>query len=65
MALGVGRWGKILCGVIGYRDVIWACSGDKTTQKNGADTSADKKAVEKLQIMPHHCHIDVDLLPYL
>ena len=49
MALGVGRWG--------VRDVrAWACSGDKTTQKNGADTSADKKAVEKLQIMTHHCH---------
>ena len=40
-------------------------SGDNTTQKIGADTSADKKAVEKLQIMPYHCHIDVDLLPYL
>jgi len=40
-------------------------SGDNTTQKIGADTSADKMAVEKLQIMPYHCHIDVDLLPYL
>ena len=40
-------------------------SGDNAAQKLAADTSADKKAVEKLQIMTHHCHIDVDLLPYL
>jgi len=40
-------------------------SGDNAAQKLAANTSADKIAVEKLQIMPHHCHIDVDLLPYL
>ena len=40
-------------------------SGDNAAQKLAADASADKKAVEKLQIMPHLCPVDVDLLPYL
>ena len=40
-------------------------SGDNAAQKLAADTSADKKAVEKLQIMPPLCPVDVDLLPYL
>ena len=44
---------------------VGLAQGINPRKKNGADTSADKMAVEKLQIMPYHCHIDVDLLPYL
>ena len=44
---------------------VGLAQGIKPRKKIGADTSADKMAVEKLQIMPYHCHIDVDLLPYL